>query len=75
MSKHRHNRQMEYWVFARPNQMLGHNFTDDVALCKASSRSEAIRKFSALYNNVESGYVYRLNSRPNHFEVMILTDY
>ena len=62
------------YCFARPDQMEGHNFTDDVALCKAWSKKSAIKKFSVLYADVQEKEVKRINwlEKP---KVKILTDY
>ena len=69
------SRQKEYYVFARPNSMVGHKFTDDVALCKAVSKSQAIKIFSKYYANVNGDEVFRLTTKDYKPEVMILTDY
>ena len=84
-NRRRKNRQTAYYVFAKPNQMVGHKFTDDVALCKAGSKSEAIRKFKILYKVVEADDVHRLATGkarydyndPNapYRDLWILTDY
>ena len=70
------SRQKEYYVFTRPNTMIGHKFTDDVAICKAISKSQAIKKFSRYYADVKDYEVIKLLSA-NHIEggVVILTDY
>ena len=71
------SRQKEYYVFARPTSMLSeHIFTDDVAICKAISKSQAIKKFSRYYADVKDDEVIKLLSA-NHIEggVVILTDY
>ena len=70
------SRQMEYYVFTRPNAMSGHMFTDDVAICKATSKSQAIKKFSKYYADIRGEEVIKLLSA-NHLEngVVILTDY
>lgn len=79
-NRRRRNRQTTYWVYAKPNQMQGHKFTDDVALCKAASKSEAIRKFSKLYKNVEDKDVWVLNptKKGKYYydsDIWLLTDY
>lgn len=63
----------ELWVFARPNTMKDHHFTDSVALTTARSKKEAIEYFSRLYNNVQPEEV----TKPyfNYTGVAILTDY
>lgn len=71
------SRQKEYYVFARANQMTGHKFTDDVALCKAISHSQAKKIFSKYYRDVEDDEVRCLTSRRNESksDIIILTDY
>ena len=70
------NRQMEYYAFTRPNAMSGHKFADDVAICKAISKNQAITKFSKYYADVKDDEVIKLLSA-NHLDggVVILTDY
>ena len=81
-NRRRRRRQTAYYVFAKPNQMIGHRFTDDVALCKAGSKSEAIKRFSILYTDVQDKDVYKLATGPNankpgsaYYNLWILTDY
>lgn len=84
-NRRRRRRQTCYWVFAKPDQMKGHKFTDDVALCKAASKSEAIRKFKKLYTVVEDKDVHKLATGKERYDyydpnasyrdLWILTDY
>lgn len=74
-NRRRRNRQTEYWVFKKPNQMKDHLYTDDVALCKAQSKTEAYNLFYRLYANVEYRDIYRLLDLANYKGVTILTDY
>lgn len=84
-NRRRRRRQTCYWVFAKPDQMKGHKFTDDVALCKAASKSEAIRKFKKLYTVVEDDDVHKLATGKERYDyndpnasyrdLWILTDY
>jgi hypothetical protein len=77
------SRQKEYYVFTRPGQMKGHKFTDDVAVCKAISKSQAIAQFSRYYADVQDSEVSRLQPRKyssgcrmiDYDTVTILTDY
>ena len=70
------SRQKEYYVFRRANAMIGHKFTDDVALVKAISKSQAIKKFSRYYADIQEDEVFKLvNSHTDTDDVMILTDY
>ena len=61
------------YCFARPDQMIGHKFTDDVAICKAISKKRAIKKFSKLYKDVSEKEVFRV-AFGKHLPT-ILTDY
>ena len=65
---------MFIYCFARPNAMVGHNFTDDVAICIAWSKKGAIKKFSTPYAEVKENEVCRIKwfKKP---KVKILTDY
>ena len=70
------NKQKEYYVFARPNGMTEHRFTDDVAICKASSLGEARRIFSKYYADVQDKEVWKLSgSLRNKDNFIVLTDY
>ena len=77
MRKHpRH--QQDYYVFSRPNQMVGHRFTDDVAICKAISFQQAKKKFGKLYADVKDDEISIISGTFNdgtHGDVIILTDY
>lgn len=76
MGRYSMSRQKEYYVFRRANAMSNHNFTGDVALVKAISKSQAIRKFSRYYADVQDSEVFKLvGSSTNTGDVMILTDY
>ena len=48
------------YCFTRPDQMKGHRFTDDVAICKAISKKRAVKKFSKLYADVSKKEVFRV---------------
>ena len=61
------------YCFARPDQMIGHKFTDDVAICKAISKKRAIKKFSKLYKDISEKEVFRVAFGKNL--PTILTDY
>ena len=60
------------WVYAKADVMEGHNFSDDVALVRASSAEEALNKFKKLYNvNMEDIHLVVFND----YDIAILTDY
>ena len=67
---------MFIYVYARPNTMTGHDFTDDVALCKAWTLKGAIKKFSKYYSDC-ADYVHRMRRfhKRHCSNVIILTDY
>lgn len=60
------------WVYSKPNTMVGHRYSDDVALVRASSAEEALNKFKKLYNvNIEDIHLVVFNA----YDIAILTDY
>ena len=64
------------YCFARADQMVGHRFTDDVAICMAISKQKAIKKFSKLYANVQEKDVSKVSLiELIKGRVEILTDY
>lgn len=62
------------YCFSRPDQMVGHNFKDDVAITFAFSCKGAIKRFSTLYQDVRESEVKRIRLFGN-VKVIILTDY
>lgn len=69
---------MNYYVYARPNQMIGHTFTDDVAITRAKSKKEALENFRNLYTLSDEEarkYIFKLSTRFNNYGVAILTSY
>lgn len=68
-------RQKEYYCFARAKAMTEHNFTDDVALCKAISKQQAIKIFSRLYSDIKDNEVFVVKNEFNVYGIAILTDY
>ena len=71
------SRQKEYYAFARPNAMIDHKFTDDVALCKAISHSQAKKIFSRYYADIKDDEVSCLTPKKHKHtsDIIILTDY
>ena len=63
------------YYFARPNQMVGHRFTDDVAVCFALTKKKAIEKFGLYYANVKSSEVKLLRLFSSCPCICVLTDY
>lgn len=61
------------FAFAMADQMTGHKFSDDVAICKAKSKEKAIKKFRRLYELADESNVWRVSFSSNG--VAILTDY
>lgn len=60
------------WVYSKPNIMVGHRYSDDVALVRANSAEEALNKFKKLYNvNMEDIHLVVFND----YDIAILTDY
>ena len=60
------------FVYSKPNAMIGHEYTDDVAITYASSRAQAYMKIKPYYDcdisDIEEVYF-------NDGEIAILTDY
>lgn len=52
--------------------MVGHKFTDDVAVVYAMSKGSAIKKFSVLYKDVQENEVKKINF---WHRAIVLTDY
>ena len=65
--------QMKVYVFARPDAMKYHDFTDDVAITIAKDKKEAIKIFSEYYTEIKTNEVKEVNIGIG--EVAILTDY
>ncbi len=61
------------YAYALANQIEEHRFTDDVAICWASSIQEAIWKFRKLYTMASSKNVAEVSF--NDYDIAILTDY
>ena len=64
---------MALYCFARPNTMVEHNFTDDVAIVRAISKKSATKKFSKYYSDIKVCEVFKI--KPKDGDVWILTDY
>lgn len=63
----------QLYVFAAPNAMEDHRFTDDVAVTWAVTKADAVYKFSRLYADVKDEEVEPV--RFGSDGVAILTDY
>ena len=61
------------YAYARPGQMVGHGFVDDVAVCRARSKREAVEMFRLLYGGATRADVKRVRFLPPG--VCVLTDY
>ena len=64
----------QIYCYAKPNAMVDHKFTDDVAICMASSTEEAIDKFKQLYDDITEKDVFPC-AMNNKWGVAILTSY
>ena len=64
---------MRLYVYAEPDAMKDHRFTDDVAITYAASKKWAMRHFMQLYADVTEDNVNEV--RFNADGVAILTDY
>lgn len=64
------------WSFSRADQMIGHKFTDDVAITFALTKKRAIKKFSQWYAEVNPKEVTCQLKKLLKFDgVAVLTDY
>lgn len=61
------------YVYALADQMEGHRFTDDVAVCWASSTKEAVRKFRKAYSMASKENVREVTF--GNDDIAVLTDY
>lgn len=63
---------MKLWCYAKPNAMIEHKFNDDVALCYADTKEEALIVFERLYIlSIEDIFEPCFND----YGIAILTDY
>lgn len=63
---------MSLYCFARPAQMVDHQFVDDVAVVRAFTKAAAIKKFNRYYKAIQPDEVFKLTHLK---KVNILTDY
>lgn len=73
-------KQKQYYVFARPNGMEDHKFTDDVALCKACNFRQAKKIFSQYYADIQDDEIRCIAltkdmKKMKKSDFWILTDY
>ena len=61
------------YCYSKPSNMVGHKFTDTVAIVIAPSKKMAIQYFKKFYSDVFDYDVYRLKIKPR--KILILTDY
>ena len=71
------SRQKEYYMFRRPHALVSpeHRFTDDVALCKAFSKSQAIKIFGKMYSDIKDDEVCLVKGCFNAWGIVVCTDY
>lgn len=62
------------YCYAKADQMKGHRFSDDVAVCMAKDKKTAMRNFKKYYGEVDKSDVFLIKlDDKNNFA--ILTDY
>ena len=61
------------WFYAKANQMVDHDFTDDVCICYALTKRQAFKKISAYYGNATMDDIVRIGFDMRGMS--ILTDY
>ena len=60
------------FVYKKPNAMIGHKYTDDVAITRAANKEEALNKFKQYYIcDIEDIEEVMFNAHG----IAILTDY
>lgn len=65
---------MFLYRFGRADQMIDHNFSDDVAICLAWNKKQAMKKLSTMYSCIEPKEVYRVRWK-YIIRGVVLTDY
>ena len=74
-------KDLRLYCYSRPNTMIGHKYTDDVAICYAVDINEAMKKFEKYYSrellkdHVEEVKFIKECEYEKYGEVAILTDY
>lgn len=63
----------DIYVYHRPAQLKGHEYSDDVAICLAKDKQEAISMFNKLYLGDISEYVDKVEFYPHG--IYIATNY
>ena len=63
----------QLYVYAKPNQMVGHKFSDDCAIVYAENKDEAMELFRKLYSNIQYKDINEVFF--NDYDVAILTSY
>lgn len=64
------------FVYKKPNAMIGHKYTDDVAITKAVNKEEALIKFKQYYDcDIEDIKEVMFNAHGTMYTVAIITDY
>ena len=69
------SKQQSYYAFRRPNAMVEHKFTDDVAICKAINFRQAKKIFSKYYADIEDDEIIRITGNLNSSNFLVITDY
>lgn len=65
---------VKIYCYAKADQMEGHGFSDDVAICMAKDKKTAMRNFKKYYAEVNNSDVFLVKlDDDNNFA--ILTDY
>lgn len=44
---------VKIYCYAKADQMIGHRFSDDVAICMAKDKKTAMRKFKKYYSEID----------------------
>ena len=65
---------VKIYCYAKADQMIGHRFSDDVAICIAKDKKTAMRNFKKYYAEVDKSDVFLVKLDDNK-NFAILTDY
>ena len=64
-----------FYYYSKPNRMVGHEFSDDVAVCVALNRKSALNKFKKLYFDCDIKDIHKIRVQNLVSSAVVLTDY
>lgn len=65
------------YCYAKPDQMIDHQYTDDVAICLARNKKKAFKVFSRYYGFCTKKDIFEIHfiKDKGYVPIAILTDY